>query len=41
MDALVKRLPSCADATLDKISILILDKDKTDLLASMERLMTR
>jgi hypothetical protein len=41
VDALVKRLPSCTDATLDKISILILDQDKTDLLEAVERLMKR
>ncbi len=39
VDALVKRLPSCTETTLDRISILILDQDKTDLLASIERLM--
>ena len=41
LDLLLKRLPECSDAVLDKISILILDEEKASLLASVERLIPK
>ena len=41
VEALAKRLPLCTDAMLDRISILVVDEKKEDLLDAIERLVPK
>jgi hypothetical protein len=41
VEALVKRLALCADATLDRISILVVDVKREDLLAAVNDLISK
>jgi hypothetical protein len=41
VEALVKRLPLCGEATLDRISFLVVDVKKEDLLAAVNDLMSK